>query len=227
MSTTIGETVSRLRNTIKAVKADPFITDRYLYSMVLKYGQAAIRRQAILDRILKMSSLFRTIPCMDLIEVSPIEACCGSHLSNCRYKRTERPLPNVISGEYGPILRTVSSIDGSVEVFATTPSLFAGMAKTSSFRFNKNKYYWYLNGYLYFPNVEWEGVMVQGIFEGDITEYTCPEGTGLPSCSMRQKEITPIPEFLYAEVEQNVLRELGIMIQIPPDVVGDKQSQMR
>jgi hypothetical protein len=227
MSTTIKETIDRLRNTLKAVKADAFITDRYLYSLVLKYGQAAIRRQAILDRILKMSSLFRTIPCMDLEEVSPIEACCGPTISNCRYKRTVRQLPNVLNGEYGPILRTVSSIDGSTEVYATTPSLYASMSKTSGFKYNPNKYYWYLNGYLYFPNVPWEGVMVQGIFDGDITDYTCPTGSGQPDCTSRQDQPVPIPEFLFAEVEQNVLQELGILIQTPPDLVGDKQSQMR
>ena len=227
MSTTIGVPISRLRNTIKAVKADPFITDRYLYGMVLKYGQALMRRQAILDRILKMSSLFRTIPCMDLEEVSPIEACCGAHLSNCRFRRTVKPLPNVLTGEYGPILRTVSSIDGSTEVYATTPSLYSSMTKTSGFKYNKNKYYWYLNGYLYFPNVPWDGVMVQGIFDGDITEYTCPEGTGQPECTMRQDQPLPLPEFLLAEIEQNVLKELGILINTPPEVVGDKQSQLR
>jgi hypothetical protein len=227
MSTTIGETVSRVRNTIKAVKADPFITDRHLYSLILKYGQAAMRRQAILDRILKMSSLFATIPCLELIEVSPIEACCGAVTSNCRYRRTAAKLPSLMNGEYGPIFRTVSSIDGSVEVYATTPSLYASMSKTSGFKFNKNKYYWYLNGYLYFPNIEWEGVMVQGIFEGDITELTCPSGSGMPNCSIRQDQMSPIPDFLFAEVEQNVLQELGILINTPPDVVGDKQSQLR
>ena len=227
MSITIGEVVSRLRNTIKAVKADPFITDRYLYSMVVKYGQSAIRRQAILDRILKMSSLFRTIPCMDLEEVSPIEACCGAHLSNCRFKRTVEQLPNLLVGEYGPILRTVSSIDGSTEVYATTPSLYASMTKTSGFKYNPNKYYWYLNGYLYFPNLQWDGVMVQGIFDADITKYTCPDGSGQPTCTPRQDQPAPFPEFLLAEIEQNVLMELGILIQTPPDIIGDKKSQLR
>ena len=227
MSTTIGETVSRIRNTIKAVKADPFITDRHLYSLILKYGQAAMRRQAILDRILKMSSLFATIPCLNLVEVSPVEACCGSVTSNCKYRRTEKKLPSLMNGEYGPIFRTVSSIDGSTEVYATTPSLYASMAKTSSFKFNKNKYYWYLNGYLYFPNVEWDGVMIQGIFEGDITDFTCPEGSGVPACTIRQNQMSPIPDFLFAEVEQSVLQELGILIQAPEDPTNDKQSQLR
>jgi hypothetical protein len=227
MNTTIGEAVSRVRNTIKAVKADPFITDRHLYSLILKYGQAAMRRQGILDRLLKMSSLFSTIPCLELVEVSAIEACCGSVTSNCRYRRTAVKLPSLMDGEYGPIFRTVSSIDGSTEVYATTPSLYASMSKTSGFKFNKNKYYWYLNGYLYFPNIEWQGVMVQGIFEGDITELTCSNGSDQPGCTPRQEQMSPIPDFLFAEVEQNVLKELGILIQAPEDPTNDKQSQLR
>ena len=37
MSTTIGYTVSRVRNTLKAVKEDAFLTDRFIYSVVSKF----------------------------------------------------------------------------------------------------------------------------------------------------------------------------------------------
>jgi len=43
--TTIGYTVSRVRNSIKAVKEDAFVTDRYLWSVITKYAKLFIKRQ--------------------------------------------------------------------------------------------------------------------------------------------------------------------------------------
>ena len=51
--TTIGETISRVRNTIKGVREDAFLTDRYLYSVILKYAKLYIRRQDSENKIMR------------------------------------------------------------------------------------------------------------------------------------------------------------------------------
>lgn len=225
MSTTINETVSRIRNNIKAVKQDAFITDRYLYSLILKYGRAYIKQQDTIKKLLRLGSLFRTIPCMDLVEINRVEACCGSVGSDCLFKRTSDKIPNVMEADFGPIFRTVSSVDGSIEIFPTTPSTYTSMTKVSSFKYNKNQYYWFLNGYLYFPNLEWDQVMVDGIFEGDLSVFSCDDKD---KCQYRQNQPTPIPDFLFAEVEKNVLQDLGFMIEAPQDLPpSDKMHQLR
>ena len=43
--TTIGEAISRVRNTLKAVKEDPFLTDRTIYFAIIKYGQTLLKRE--------------------------------------------------------------------------------------------------------------------------------------------------------------------------------------
>jgi uncharacterized protein YutE (UPF0331/DUF86 family) len=43
--TTIGEILSRIRNQVKAVKQESFLTDRFLYSMVMKHAKMLVRRQ--------------------------------------------------------------------------------------------------------------------------------------------------------------------------------------
>ena len=40
--TTIGEAISRVRNTLKAVKEDAFLTDRNIYFLLTKYGQTLL-----------------------------------------------------------------------------------------------------------------------------------------------------------------------------------------
>ena len=55
--TTIGEVISRIRNQIKAVDADSFITDRVIYSNIMKYAKMYIKRQDAITSRAKFNSL--------------------------------------------------------------------------------------------------------------------------------------------------------------------------
>jgi len=223
--TTIGESISRIRNLVKAAKQDAFMTDRFIYSLIVKYAKLYIKRQDNLNIRLKFASLFRTLPCVELIETNRIEACCGSLPTSCRIMRTREKIPLPFEGSYGPFIRTVASIDGSTEVYRTQPSAFVSMSKTTAFKYNNQKYYWYMNGYLYLPNVEWDAVLLEGIFQDDISIFTCSTED---TCNVRQNEILPIPDDLFAEVEKQVLQDLSIEIQVPVDTnISDKQNILR
>lgn len=225
---TIGKVVSRVRNTIKAVKQDPFITDRYLYSLILKYGRAYIKQQDTIKKLLRLGSLFKTIPCMDLIQVNKVEACCGDVSSDCLIKRTKDKVPNIMEADFGPIFRTVSSIDGSIEVFPTTPSTYTSMTKMSSWKYNKRKYYWFLNQYIYIPDIQWEEIKLDGIFEGDLGPFQCGENGEDKACELRQDQQIAIPDFLFAEIEKQVMADLAYLLNIPPDLLpADKQHILR
>jgi len=223
--TTIGESISRVRNLVKAAKQDAFMTDRFIYSLIVKYAKLLIKRQDALNVRLKFASLFRALPCVELIETDRVEACCGSLPDTCKVMRTREKIPVPFEGAYGPFIRTVSSIDGSVEVYRTQPAQYTSITKTTAFKYNKQKYYWYMNGYLYLPNNEWESVMVEGIFEDDIAIFTCDKEA---VCKVRQDEVLGIPDDLFAEVEQNVMAQLMGTVQIPIDTnISDKQNILR
>ena len=231
MGVTIGYSVSRVRNSIKAVKEDAFLTDRYLWSLIIKYAKLFMKRQDNKNKLLRFKSFWRTVPCIELIEVDKIEACCGI-TSGCTFMRTKDKLPTPFEGPMGPMFRTVSSIDGSQELYQTEPGTFTSMAKLSTFKFNKQKYYWYINGYMYFPNIEWNGVKVEGIWEDDINGVACDgksgdECDGDLDCLVRQDQETNIPDDLFAEIEQQVLAEVMPQTQLPPDQGDDKQNVFR
>jgi hypothetical protein len=223
MATTIGDTISRVRNIVKAVKEDAFLTDRFIYSLILKYAKLYIRRQDNENKIMKYQSLFETLPCVELIEVDKIEACCAGIKSKCIIMRTKDKLPTVLEGTFGPLFRTISSIDGSQQCYKTYPSTYTKMTNTTTFRYNKNKYYWYSDGYLYFPNLVWEQVRIEGLWE-DSTAYLKCDGD---VCRIRQNDPTHFPEFLFAEIEQAVLKDLGFEMQAPNEGGDDKQSPLR
>lgn len=218
---TIGEAISRVRNNIKAVDTDSFITDRLIYSNIIKYAKLYIKQQTAQTVQSRFNSLYVKLPCVDLIEVDKVEACCDVK-SGVLIKRTKDKLPGIMEGAGGLLLRTVASVDGSEEVFRTTPQFYNAQQKTSAARYNKTKYYWYLNGYLYIPNVDWDSVAVEGIFENKLMP-TCDD-----PCKAVQDEYLNIPSDLFAQIEQQVINDFLRMSQINPDnQQGDNQSQLR
>lgn len=221
--TTIGETVSRVRNIMKGAKEDAFITDRFLYSLILKYAKMLIRRQDTENKIMRFQSLFETLPCIDLVEVDKVEACCSGIKSKCIIRRTKEKLPTVLEGAYGPLFRTISSIDGSTLMYKTSPGTYTNIANSKNYKYNNNKYYWYLNGYLYFPNIDWDAVAVEGLWDESIGYLKC-DGD---ACLLRQDDQTHFPEYLFAEIEQMVLKDLSILVQLPEEKGDDLQNQLR
>ena len=75
--TTIGDVVSRIRNQVKAEIEDAFVTDRYLYSLVLKSAQLLMRRQDNANKLMKFNSIWQALPYVELEEVDKIEAGCS------------------------------------------------------------------------------------------------------------------------------------------------------
>jgi hypothetical protein len=219
--TTIGEAVSRLRSQIKANSEDSFITDRYLYSLILKYAQLLMRRQDHANKLMKFSAVWQTLPYVELEEVDKVEAGCTGISSGVKIKRSKLKLPTFMQGYWGPLVRTVSSIDGSVEIQPTTPGSYTSMTRTTTFKYNKTKYYWFLDGHLYFPDVDWDAIKLEGVFEGDISKWTCKTED---DCVPRHLQIMYIPEFLFAEIENQIMNVLLNSVKIPAEDSDNKQN---
>ena len=219
--TTIGEAVSRVRNALKAVKEDPFLTDRTIYYALTKYGQTLLKREDNQFRLMKISSIFKVLPYVELIDVDKVEAGCIGVYSGCYFKRSKEKLPTIFDGAMGPIIRTVSSIDGSIEMFRTDPGTWVSITRSTTFKYNKRPYFWYLNGYLYVPNVDWDAIRVEAVFEGKV------ESCDTDPCLIRQDDPLPFPEYLFSEIEQFVIKELTMAVQIPTDGPDDSQNVLR
>jgi len=219
--TTIGQAISRVRNTLKAVKEDAFLTDRTIYSSLLKYAQTLIKREDNQFRLMKMSQIFKVLPYVELIDVDKVEAGCVGVYSECYFKRSKEKLPNILNGMFGPIIRTTSSIDGTIEMFRTDPGTWISITKSTTFKYNKRPYFWYLNGYIYCPNIDWDAIRIEAIFDGQLD--TCDT---VP-CVLRQDDPFVLPEYLFSEIEQFVVKELTMTMQVPTDGPDDGQNALR
>jgi hypothetical protein len=218
--TTIGDAISRVRNTLKAVKEDPFLTDRVIYSSLIKYGQTLLKREDNQFRLMKISSIFQVLPYIELIDVDKVEAGCLGVYSGCYFKRSKEKLPTILDGAMGPIIRTTSSIDGSIEMFRTDPGTWVSMTRTTTWKYNTRKYFWYLDGYIYCPNIDWDAIRMEAIFQG-VTD-PCSD-----QCDIAQNKALSLPEYLFSEVEQFVIKELSMSMQIPSDGADDGQNTLR
>ena len=219
--TTIGEAISRIRTSIKAVKEDSFLTDRTIYFSISKYAKTLIKREDNQFKLMKMSQIFKVLPYVELIDVDKVEAGYIGVYSECFFKRSKDKLPNILDGMFGPIIRTVSSIDGSIEMFRTEPGTWSSITKSTTFKYNKRFYFWIIDGYMYCPNIDWDAIKIEAIFENDI------ENCKTSDCLLIQDQAFNIPEYLFSEVEQLVIKDLTMTLSIPADSVDDSKNTIR
>ena len=125
----------------------------------------------------------------------------------------------MIEGYWGPLIRTISSIDGSIEMQATQPGTYTSMTKTTSFKYNTTKYWWYINEYIYVPNVEWDAIKIEGVFDDNIGAWLCEDAA---ECIPRYEQEINIPEALFAEIEAQVINAMMVTVKIPV-VDGDNK----
>lgn len=224
---TNGEITSRLRKLMKAETQDAFITDRFIYSVVSKHLAWLLRREDNTMKLIRMVTAYESLDLVDLIEVDKVIAGCSGIKSNCIIKRTEDRIPDLHQGYFGPLIRSVASLDGSEQVYPTTAIQYTKLANSKNFKYNKTKYYWIADGYLYFPNIDWDAVTVDGIFKDDISDYKCEECNKGGNCKSMQEKVFPAPEYLLGELENFARQELLGLYQLPPDLANDKQSLTR
>jgi hypothetical protein len=161
------------------------------------------------------------MPYVELIDVDKVEAGCIGVYSECYFKRSKEKLPTILNGMFGPLIRTTSSIDGTIEMFRTDPGTWVSISKSTTFKYNKRPYFWFLNGYLYCPNIEWDAIRVEAVFKDQVV--SCDTDP----CLIRQDEPLPFPEYLFSEIEQYVVKELTMAIQVPSDGPDDSQNNIR
>lgn len=223
MSELKQDTISRVRRSIKGLTNDAFLTDRQIYSTVLKYAKLYIKRLDDQNKLARYQGIYQLFA-SDLISVSKAEASCSEIETCCTFMRTKERLPDILNGSYGPIVRTVSSVDGSKIINKTYAPQYVRMTKTVTFKYNKALYYWLSDGYAYFPNLEWEEVLFDAMWENSVEEYKCCVED---CCVNRLTERSNIPDFLFADIEAQVRNELLSLLQIPKDSINDNQNLLR
>lgn len=158
----IGEIISRVRISTKLDNADSRVTDKYLYNVIQTSRNTFLEREDNKKALIKNVSIFSTLNKIRLIEVDTVEAC-GLE-TDCFIKRTQFKLPKILEASWGVIIRGVTSTDGFTRVHETTELSYNRKLNIND-NYNKDAYWFYKNGYLYLPNVRWNYIKVDALFE--------------------------------------------------------------
>ena len=182
---TLRKLVSDVRSVHKLLSTDNLITDRVIASEIKNSSLLLIKRETNLRKLWATSTLFTTIPCLEMVEVS-ISECC-EYVDPCTIARSRFKLPRIAEGNYQYLIQGVYSINImngiGKKLKEITINRYVNLLKLPIIK--NEEYYWIQNGYLYISNPLLKAIRIAALFEEDVpNEIMYPEcGCGTPEAS--------------------------------------------
>jgi hypothetical protein len=207
---TVNEAISNVKNDLRLVHADRRITVKFIYSLLEKHASLFLKRDSDKLQLVKVDNIWQTLNCVETIDVPTTDDCC-KFTSKCRILRTKDKLPETFEDSWGILLRHVSSIDNSIDMHPIKMSEWTRKLETPSFKYDKTLYYFYRNGYLYFPNCKWKLVSITGFFKKDISHLNkCEDSSdeSNSSCVSFLEREWRVPGHLQSVIIDSVINEL-------------------
>ena len=182
---TLRYLVSSVRSMHKLISTDTLITDRAIASEIRNNALLLIKRETNLRKLWATDTVFTTLPCLEMCEVS-ISECCD-YVDPCSIARSKYKLPRISEGNYQYVIQGVYSINAmsgqGKKLKEITINRYANLLRLPIIR--KEEYFWVSNDYLYVTNSMVQAVRIAALFEEDIpNELRYSEcGCGTPSVS--------------------------------------------
>lgn len=221
---TIGQIIADLRSALKEVSADSMYSNRFLWSEFQSQADMLIKRDADSQRrIYQTIDIWDTI-CLTMIAVDPIMCDCIKLPTDCEIYRSAYKIPKALESSFGFIYRLLATPDFSVSFSIVNP--FDFQVKTN-LRYNKGKYAFFHNGYLW-TNAKYPSLVLSGIFREDISHMKCDKSDLNTSgnCGTMLLKSCGVPDYLVAPAKQMVLNILLPTLQKTTDnVVNSSESQ--
>jgi len=209
------ELIGRVRNTIKEHSVDSVLTNKHVFNILLTNASLLIKREADKKSIYMMSNIWQSV-CVEMIPVSSVTCTCIKFPHICTIYRSKEKLPKFFELASGFLYKSISSIDNHTSITLTTPYQYQVKSKV---KFNKEKYAFLENGYLYTPNATYPFVKIVAFFNELVKDCSSPT----KECSNLNATF-PCPDYLIQPVVDLTLRELGAFKQIPFDHITNKST---
>jgi len=165
---TLRKLVSDVRAMHRLLSTDAVITDRVIASEIKNNTLLLVKRETNLRKLWATSTIFTTIPCLEMVEV-PISECCD-YADPCTVARSKYKLPKIAEGNYQYLIQGVYSINAmsgtGKKIKEITINRYVNLLKLPVIK--KEEYYWISNGYLYISNPMLQAVRISAYFEEDV-----------------------------------------------------------
>jgi len=228
--TTKRQVIENFRQKLKERNADSNFTNQFLYTTLLEQAKWLIKREISSGRIYSNTSFFQTLGCQEVIEV-PSTECCDIK-TNCTIYRTKHKLPETWIDNGGPIIQTVTSIDGTTEFFTITSVQWQSKRNDPYQKMIDTKYSFFSDGYLWFPENNPRFVNIPAFYLDDIRL--------LPSdrCGCKKKKKKEcirfldtkfmVPGWIEAEMYAKALQQLAqVTLRATEDEQIDKNTNRK
>ena len=222
--------VSDVRSLHKLLSTDSLITDRAIYSEIRNNTLMLVKRETNLRKLWATDTLFTTIPCLEMIEVS-ISECCD-YVDPCSVGRSKYKIPRISEGNYQYVIQGVYSINAmngrGSKLKEITINRYINLLKLPIIK--KEQYFWISNGYLYVNNPLLQAIRLVAFFEEDVTnDIMYPEcGCGTAEVSVEDWCKNPLdkefalPGYLEKQVlELTSQKLLSTYFRIKTDISQD------
>lgn len=208
------ESIYKVKKLFREVNADSRLSNRLVFSLMKNASRWLISRESDKQKLIRNDKAFQMLKCIKVIEAPLIDPCCGIR-SLCKIYRTEERLPELYEDGNGVIIRGVLTIDGQTSLFQIKPSEWERKQNNPWIdKDKKNRYFFYSDGYLYFPNGSWKKVEVDALYTEDISDLnlcddklTCDDETKQCLSFLDKRFI--LPEYLEAQMYDSVKKDLS------------------
>lgn len=167
--TTIGEVVSRIRNSIKEVSDDSVFSNRYLWNVYETALKQLIKQESHSGNIYTQSDVWVPI-CIEMEPVDSIYCNCFCLPNNVTVYRSTRKLPRFLESNDGIVYRWLATPDLSRTFVIVSPAQYQWRAK---FKYKRESYAFIHDGYLYTPDKEFPLLSLAAFFTEDISSFVC------------------------------------------------------
>jgi len=225
---TVGEFISDVKNSVRALTKDDRISGRYIHSLSKDFTSYLIANRPLSD-VLRDSSIFTEITCVqmdrvraDICDIAEFRKCNKVMKSHCK-------LPELYNSSIGPLVTSVMNITGDVTYqHLRSPADYTNAQKR---KFQTATRYWYIsNGYLYLLGSTSERVTVSGLFLDELEALKfseCSDKEESECDSVLDYKIVIPNKYLSTVKEQTIQHILNTRKRIPADELSNLDSNTK
>lgn len=222
------QAIEKLRHDLREFSADTRYTNQYLYQSLVIHAKWLTKREVYLGRIYRNASLFQVAPCVEVIETTTSEQCCPVK-TNCKIYRTKDRLPDMWEDYDGPIIKSVMSVDRSTSFQLISANKWINKKDDPYKKFSSEKYVFFSDGYLWFPEHNPHRILVEGMYVDDMDKMDAKcdgcENKNEGDCNKYLDGHFNVPDWLEGELFAKALEQLvGVTKRLPEDNQIDKNE---
>lgn len=222
--------ISRLRNALKEVHADSEYSNRYLWNIILTNAKTLIKEDAVKGQTFKQDSIWESI-CVEMEPVSSLICNCKFLKYDCQVFRSKTKIPEFFESSDGIIYRFIATPDLSQELTIISPYQYSIKSKI---KYNREKYAFIHDGYLYTPSLEYPLYSLSALFIEDVSCMKCEDSYADPNldsdiipCADKLEINLPLPDYLETTCIKMSLEELGFSKQTPSDQIPNANENQK